>query len=274
MINFEDMEETNMKKKLISICLFITLCFSLGTSYAHTFEEITVGMGQDDVISLLQEYELTDQTKFYREYSDQESKIQINLRDEKVNKITMWIDGSKDSDLDLLLPDWNMSENEMLEMLKSSHLYYWFCSDGLFFTSSGKKEIRYYQFYGKLGTNPVDYTLIFSYDGLEMITVHPVDSSKSLLEYVNWVDCLTKELGHAEDAWTFDDIDVEYGNIDMEYDENSLSLYLYDYTKWTHSGNRYELGLFTTIVKTPEDESFKYKMGGHDIELTIHHSEE
>ncbi|MBR2661586.1 MAG: hypothetical protein IKE15_09320 [Clostridia bacterium] len=257
-----------MKKRLILICLVMVLCFSLGTSHAHTFEEISVGMGQDDVIALLQEYELAMQTKYYLEYSDQENRIQINLRDGKVSKTTMWIDGRKDSDLDLLHPDWNMSEKEALETLKSNHLYYWFCSDGILFTSSAKKNIRYYRFYGKLGTNPADYTLIFSDDGLETISVRSVDSSKTLFEYVSWVDCLTKELGHAEDAWAPDDIDMDYD------EEDSLLLFLSEYTKWTHSGNRYELGLVTTIAKKPEDESYRYEKKGYDIELTISRNED
>lgn len=251
-----------MKKFIISITLIMILCSALGSSYAHSFEEITVGMDQNDVTALLQEYTITEQAKYYLEYSDQESRIQILFRDGKVSSVRLWMDGRKDSDLDFLHPDWNISEAEMLGKLKSDQLYYWFDSEGTYFFSSGKKEIRHYGFYGKMGTLPVDYTLIYSDDGLEQIYIRSIESSETLLGFIDWVNCLTKELGPAEDAWSFEDMD-------MGEDENSFLLFLSDYTKWTHSGNEYDLALTTTIKKDPEIEGMMFKKQGHEMELTI-----
>ena len=180
-------------------------------------------------------------------------------------KVRLWMDGLKDSDLDLFYPDWNLSENELLGTLKNSHLYYWYNSDGLLFTSSGKKEIRYYGFYGKMGTNPVDYTLIYSDDGLEQISVRSIESSGTLSGYVSWISWITTELGQPGDAASYLDTDYD--------DEDSLLLYLSEFTKWNQPGSAYDLELITTIKKVPEDEGFRYEKQGHETELTIYRTE-
>ena len=110
-----------MKKIFVSLTLILILCLALGSSSAHSFEEITVGMDQSDVAAFLQEYTITDQTDYYLAYSDQESRIQINFRNGKAMKVRLWMDGLKDSDLDLFYPDWNLSENELLGTLKKAY---------------------------------------------------------------------------------------------------------------------------------------------------------